>query len=190
VYYINDKTNQLNVTYGLQTITLPMGTWHLKTKPIRAEYQYYEDGETKVKTSYYLDKDGNEFAVCLDYSFGVSHFPEGVYFQDSDESYLYRLTNEKVLLPTSDEKLLEGYREVEIFRSEETYCKGKDDEYILIVDGKLRTIWQYSGKEDYPLGQLLWAEFSSPRSIQYLGNSRAVESEPCLIWSYNAATAR
>lgn len=189
-YHLNDRNDTIHVKYGLQHITLPLGTWHIKTKPSLVEYDYFPDGDRKASTSHYTDKDGKPFSVYLDYGFGVSYFPNHVYFHQSDESYLYRLCNETILSPTTDEKLLEGYRKVEIFRSELTYCKGSEDEFILVMDGKLRTVWKFSGDEDYPLGQLQWAEFSSPWSAQYLGNSKCAEAEPCLIWSYNIATAR
>jgi len=189
-YHLNDRNDTIHVKYGLQHVTLPLGTWHIKTKPTAVEYSYFPDGERKSSDSSYIDKNGQPFVVHLDYGFEVSYFPDNVYFQESDESWLYRLCNENIISPTIDEELLVGYRRVEIFRSELTYCKGENDQYILVMDGKLRTVWNFSGNEDYPLGLLQWAEFSSPWSVQYLGNNQCAEAEPCLIWSYDTATAR
>ena len=156
MYYIDEQTNLINVNYGLQHITLPAGVWHIDTKPVHVDYTYFDDGDKKTSTYYYKTKNGGMFNYTLDHSFGVSYFPDNVYFQESHESYLYRLIDSSLPKPTAEDELLKDYRSVDLYRTTDTYVKGENDEFILILDFKLRLVFEYSGSSDYPLGRLIW----------------------------------
>lgn len=195
------------IKIGLQYITLPKGEWLIDLTAIHTEGLNDDDEDSLY--CYKNPKDEN-MIVCerIRAGWGISAYgvgasieeaiedstvakskaQPGVYFENSGTSYMIRkIFGFSVSELPEPENLpeLSRFKKTKVGNVDEIYCTGKDDEVILWYDKTIMLVFKYSGKQTYPLGNLLWGQRWIPDSAQYLGSGNHVYAPATLCWRLN-----
>ena len=195
MYVSEDR--MLNVS--LQWITIPAGESLINLTPFLSKNEY-SDNEDRL-----LFYKNNDRVICERRNWSVQVFETGntveeakenssiatknespgIYFSDSNGlSWMVRnLMEVEVISPEIPDT--EKWEKFNISYTEVGYVAGTK---ILVKNNTWAFIFEYSGDEYYPLGEMLWGQNWLNDSVQYLGNNNYIEADSVLVWRLNDLT--